>query len=257
MYATLARKSLLKAAPLVAGTAVVLVEKERDKARSIQLPIYPISSPDIVLLDTPSTLERQIGTVRKTFTETYSDAYSQVQGVVSKWIGVEHAIESRVKALISPTESITPGILYVGIATLSGSIIARNRLLVTRLILPPTLLVLSMNHFLPQTTANVSEYFGSLEDTYFPTFAQKHAVANAHTRMSWDMLKDSTANGKQKFDAGVETAVDKIQESTGLKLREAMGWGKSVTEKVESKVLDAVKAVEKKEEPSKTDEKSV
>ncbi|PBK68256.1 hypothetical protein ARMSODRAFT_212607 [Armillaria solidipes] len=252
MYATLARKSLLKAAPLVAGTAVVLVEKERDK-----LPIYPISSPDIVLLDTPSTLERQIGTVRKTFTETYSDAYSQVQGVVSKWIGVEHAIESRVKALISPTESITPGILYVGIATLSGSIIARNRLLVTRLILPPTLLVLSMNHFLPQTTANVSEYFGSLEDTYFPTFAQKHAVANAHTRMSWDMLKDSTANGKQKFDAGVETAVDKIQESTGLKIREAMGWGKSVTEKVESKVLDAVKAVEKKEEPSKTDEKSV
>ncbi|KAG7443823.1 uncharacterized protein BT62DRAFT_316138 [Guyanagaster necrorhizus] len=252
MSATLIRRSLLKAAPLVGGTVVVLVEKERDK-----LPIYPISSPDIVLLDTPSTLEIQIGTVRKKFTKTYSDAYSQVQGVVSKWIGVEHAIESRVKALIPPTESITPGILYVGIATLSGSIIARNRLLVTRLILPPTLFVLSMNHFLPQTFANISEYLGSLEDTYFPTVAQKHAVANAHTRMGLEMLQESAANGKQKFDAGVETTVDKIQESTGLKLREAMGWGKSVTEKVESKVLDAVNAVEKKEESPKTDEKFV
>ena len=34
---------------------------------------------------------------------------------------------ARVKSLISPEEPITPGILYVGVAALSGSVFARGR----------------------------------------------------------------------------------------------------------------------------------
>lgn len=211
----------------------------------------------------PSELERQIGILRRQTTATYRDAHAQVQGLVSKWIGVEHAVESafhsysspqilsekpldRVKAIISPEESLTPGILYVGVATLSGSIITRSRSLPLRIIFPPILLAFSANHFLPKTTANLSEYLGSLEERYFPTLAEKHAIANAHSAMTWERIKDATASGRASIYGGVATSVDKVQEVTGLKLGEAFRVGEEKREKVQAQVTEAVKAVEQK-----------
>ena len=74
-----------------------------------------------------------------------SDA--RVQGVVvSRWIGIEHVRQicpslinsstshtdllvnsDRIKSIITPSEPLTRGILYAGIATLSGSIITHSR----------------------------------------------------------------------------------------------------------------------------------
>ena len=59
----------------------------------MQLPIYPIQEPEIVLQETPSELERQIGVVRRSVTATYLDAYARVQELVSRWIGVEQSVE--------------------------------------------------------------------------------------------------------------------------------------------------------------------
>ncbi|KAK7046110.1 hypothetical protein VNI00_007112 [Paramarasmius palmivorus] len=231
---------------LAAGVAVALTPREQEK-----LPIYPQPDPEIIVQEVPSELERQIGIARKSLTATYRQAHQHVQDLVSKWIGVEHAVEHRVKAIISPEESLTPGILYVGVATLSGSIIARNRALPIRFITPPVLLALSMNHFLPKTTANLSEYLGNLEETYFPTLAQKHAVANAHTAMTWEMIKNATANGRESVTKGVENAVGKIEETTGLKLKETLGLGKELSKQAEGRVLQAVKAAEVKFEETK------
>jgi len=61
---------------------------------STQLPIYPSPQPDVVLLDTPSELEKYIGSARRKVTGVYTDAHAHVQGVVSQWIGIEHAVES-------------------------------------------------------------------------------------------------------------------------------------------------------------------
>ena len=150
------------------------------------------------------------------------------------------------KSIISPDEQLTPGLLYVGVATLSGSILARNRFLPTRLLLPPVFLIVSTNHFLPKTSENLSSYFASLEHTYFPTFVEKHDVANAHTRMTWERIKDTTRNGRAWVNQGAETAVHKIQEVTGLKLREAFGWTYAVTQKAEGNVHDLAKVAEEK-----------
>ncbi len=166
------------------------------------------------------------------------------------------------KSLIAPEEPLTPGLLYVGVATLTGSVIARNRIILTRLILPPTLLVLSLNHFLPKTSHNISSYLGQLEDTYFPTLAEKHAIANAHTAMTWERAKEATASGRETFGRGVENVLTRVQESTGLKLKEALGVGEkasiAVKEQaqeaavvVEAKAAEAQKAVEAKVEEVK------
>jgi MICOS complex subunit MIC26 len=176
-----------------------------------------------------------------------------------------HAITltARVKSIIDPTESLTPGILYVGVATLTGSIVARNRFLLTRLVLPPTLFLLSAHHFLPKTTANLSAYFGSLEEKYFPTFAEKHDIAKAHSAMTWERMKEATQEGRQGAGRQVAGAVAWLEEVTGLKLRDAMGWSRAQTERAtgkkpeelveaaKSKVLEAVEVVKSTSTESK------
>ena len=91
--------------------------------------------------------------------------------------------EARMRSLIAPDEPLTPGILYVGVATLTGSVLARNRIF-WRLTLPPALFILSLNHFLPKTSHNVLSYLGSLEDAHFPTLSEKHEIAKAHSAMT-------------------------------------------------------------------------
>ena len=127
------------------------------------------------------------------------------------------------KSLIAPDEPLTPGILYVGVATLTGSVLARNRIF-WRLTLPPALFILSLNHFLPKTSHNVSSYLGSLEDAHFPTLAEKHEIAKAHSAMTWQRIKDATQNGRETFSEGVASLVGKVEAATGLKLRETLGW---------------------------------
>ncbi|KAJ8519807.1 hypothetical protein ONZ45_g3283 [Pleurotus djamor] len=215
-----------------AGVAVVgtIPPQEREK-----LPIYPLPTPEVLLVEESSFLQTHIGVARKAATQAYLDGYAQVQGVVSKWIGIEHAVEHRVKSLVAPNEPLTPALLYVGISALTGSILTRNRGLITRFFVPPLFLVLSLNHFLPATSHNISLYLSDLEDTYFPTLAEKHAIANAHSRMTWERIKDSTENGRSSVRKSAEGAVEWVQGQTGLKIRETLGWGEKV---VENKVVE-------------------
>ncbi|CAA7264020.1 unnamed protein product [Cyclocybe aegerita] len=243
----LPRRTLFSAT--VAGTAVGLHEREK-------LSIYPSPTPDTVLVDSPSELEKQIGNVRRTAQDTYAGAHAHVQGWVSKWIGVEHAVENRVKSIVTPEEPLTPNLLYVGVATLTGSILARNRGLATRFLLPPFLLIASAQHFLPRTTGNLSDYLGSLEDAYFPTFAEKHEISKAHSAMTWERIKDATKNGRERINHGAVVVVDKVQELTGLKLKETIGLQKAKAEEVTRSTEAVAVNVEKKvEEAEKVEEK--
>jgi len=155
----------------------------------------------------------------------WEEAHGRVQGVVGRWIGIEEAVENRLKSIISPSESLTPGLLYVGVATLTGSILSRTRGLPTRLLLPPSLFLLSLHHFLPSTTQNVTAYLMLLEEKYLPRVAEKHAIALAHTRMTWEGAKETIGEGREQFKGAVEGTVGRMQVATGLKLREGFGWG--------------------------------
>ena len=173
---------------------------------------------------------------------------SNLEGLADVLCSWNCAFTDRVKSIISPNESLTPNLLYVGVATLTGSILARNRIIVTRLLLPPLFLVVSAKHFLPQTTSNLSAYLGSLEEAYAPELARKHEVAKAHTQMGWDMVKERTREWREAANKGVEGAVDKVQGATGLKIKEGLGLGQQVVRKVERRVVEVEKRVERKVE---------
>jgi len=231
------RRTLLATATIAGSLHTDLKEK---------LPIYPQPEAKLVLIDTPSDLERQIGAVRRHVTSTYLDGHSYVQSWVSKWVDVEHRVENRVKSLIPPDENLTPGALYVGVAALTGSVLARQRGLFLRFLLPPTLFVLSMNHFLPKTTENISDYIISLEREYVPRFAQTHETAIAHSQMTWEMAKEKYAEGRDGLMKGTEGVIGKVQEATGLKLKETFGWGQTVVAKIEAQGHDVVGNVEER-----------
>ncbi|KAJ3817083.1 apolipo protein O-domain-containing protein [Lentinula raphanica] len=280
-----ARQRLLKSAGLgslsLSATSVLLSSPGGPSKE--KLPIYPYPDKEIVLQEVPSELEKQIGVVRKQVTATYRDGYKKVQGLVDRWIGIEMAVENRVKSLMSSEESLTPSVLYIGVATLTGSILTRSRSLPLRLTFPPLLFAVSSYHFLPKTTTNVTSYFGSLEDRYLPSLAEKHDIAKAHSEMTWERTKEMIQRARNNFEGGVVGGASKVEEVTGLKIGEVWRLGakekessvkgvqekviealkdedgkvveisRAVEEKIEAQVLQAAKAIEQKLEETGPD----
>jgi len=206
--------------------------------------IYPLPERELVLVETHSVIERQITAARRATTSAYQDAHARVQGVIDRWIGVEHAVERRVKSIIPVDESLTPGALYVGVATLTGSVLARNRSFLLRFSLPPALFLLSMNHFLPKTSHNLSSYLSSLERAHAPLLADKHEQLNESITSASVAARQAWLNTRTKAVRGVEDTVSGLQDRTGLKLREALGWGREVVGKAEAEAKDVAKRVE-------------
>jgi len=60
---------------------------------AVQLSIYPEPEREIVVVDSPSVLETQIGVARKAVTGVVRDVHGRVHGAISEWIGIEHAVE--------------------------------------------------------------------------------------------------------------------------------------------------------------------
>ncbi|KAJ6472023.1 apolipo protein O-domain-containing protein, partial [Mycena sanguinolenta] len=197
------------------------------------LSIYAPPQTDILLEDAPSALEEHIGTARRALTGTYRDAHSQVQGVVSQWIGVEHRVENRIKAILPPDERLVPGTLYAAVGFLSGAILARHRSLALRFLLPPLLGGAAFVHFLPKTSANVRAYASELEDAHFPSVAEKHEIGKAHAAMTWARVRDGTASARESVRGSVMAAVVRLQDATGLRIGEALGVVRDMEKKAE------------------------
>ncbi|KIY69957.1 hypothetical protein CYLTODRAFT_435920 [Cylindrobasidium torrendii FP15055 ss-10] len=208
------------ASAVMAATGLVLVNEQKEK-----LPIYPTPPPDLILIDSPSALEHHIGEARRQLRDAYKGTHAEVQGVVDKWIGVERKVEDRIKSLLPPTEPLTPGALYIGIATLSSSILTRSRPSSLRILLPPLLFLSSSAYFLPQTSANVRAYLGEVEEHYLPEVARRHEVGKKHAVMGWERVKEGVEGGRERVGGVVEGVVGGVERGTGLKVREALGWG--------------------------------
>ena len=70
-----------------------------------QLSIYPSPEPEILLEETSTPLEKQIGTVRVHVTHMYNKSGEQLGDVVSSWIGVEQKVERELVVCIGIFEA--------------------------------------------------------------------------------------------------------------------------------------------------------
>ena len=87
-----------------------------------------------------------------------------------------------------------------------------------RILLPPTLFLLSSPYFLPKTASNVRAYASSLEDTYFPSLGAQHAALNKTVANSSMELRTALRAGFHKAEKAIEEGLKKAEEWSGLKL---------------------------------------
>lgn len=60
--------------------------------------------------------------------------------------------------------------------------------------------------------------------------------------MAWELFKDSTANGREQINKSAVLVVEKVQEVTGLKLRETLGWTQDTVRTLEVKAEKVVES---------------
>jgi organizing structure protein 2 len=72
--------------------------------------------------------------------------------------------------------------------------------------------------------------------------AQKHAVAIAHSHMTWERVRAVSISGRDKVQGGLGSAARKVQELTGLKVNEALGRGRTIASEAVEKTEDALQS---------------
>ncbi|KAJ1306253.1 hypothetical protein OPQ81_010957 [Rhizoctonia solani] len=212
-----------------------------------KLSIYDSQEPEILITQTESEFVETIGRTRRILARAGEESKDGIQGVITRWIRIERRVESRIKSLMSPEEPLTPGILYVGVAALSGSVFARGRSLPTRIILPPTLFLGALNYFLPKTTHNVNAYVYSLERAHAPALADTHDAADKALRNAIKQIRASYNSMRGGVSHIVEGSVDGLESTTGLKLRDAtIGRAQQVSEVTQDKASSITQNIQAK-----------
>ena len=128
----------------------------------------------------------------------------------------------QVKTLLPPDESLTPGIIYVLVAGLTGSVLTRTRAFPLRFLTPPLFVLAAMPYFLPKTSHNLRAYLSEMEDRNFPELAASHDQLNDRLSMHWHMLTDRLGSAGGEARTWGEKAVSGFENTTGLKVGENM-----------------------------------
>ncbi|KAI9291621.1 hypothetical protein K502DRAFT_344531 [Neoconidiobolus thromboides FSU 785] len=157
MASKLIRKAFIGTSLLGVGSLInkqaILNQGEKTKPS-----IYDDSVIELVYLeDKTSRLEHKIKEIRLETNEQIVGYKSFIQSYIDKIVHFEQKTEKFVHSLVPKNETLLPNSLYVGIATLYGSILARNRFFLLRLA-SPLAFGISFSYFLlPGTTQNIAD----------------------------------------------------------------------------------------------------
>jgi len=195
----------------------------------------------------PSSLEYNIAFARAHAERAYGKGHSWIRERVGDWIAVEEQVERRIKSFKSPTEPLTPGVLYVLTSTLFGTVLARSSILL-RFTLPPTLFVASAFRFLPETTTNVSDYIYDLEKDHVPELARMQTELSRSASNGLRAVGEGWSASKRTVEAGVQKSVGWIADATGLKVHEAFGVARHTSHVAQEKAAEGLHALKEKAE---------
>ncbi|GBB90772.1 hypothetical protein RclHR1_17830005 [Rhizophagus clarus] len=136
------------------GFSIIYAEEKSTKKK---LSIYDEPKPDIILVESPTRLEKRIRQTRIQAIKASRDFEHKVHGTADKWIAMEQNTEKTIKEIVAQDERLMPGALYISVAGLAGTIIARNRNILLRIASPLFFTIASSYYFLPKTSHNISK----------------------------------------------------------------------------------------------------
>ncbi|SNX86419.1 uncharacterized protein MEPE_05128 [Melanopsichium pennsylvanicum] len=246
MIAASTRSATAKVAAgvLFAGASSVLMSKpvhneEASYSGASKLSIYPLPDPKVEIVPVQTELERQIGSARRTVSSLTSDTRTTVRSLIDRWISIERSVEGQVKLLIPSSEPLTPGLLYVGVATLAGSIFTRYRAFPIRILTPPLALLVSLNLFNPQLSSNLGEYYTSVEQKYLPSLSKQRRNLVQQSQQYVNSTTKNIHQLKDKTEQGVRSGLQTVEQQTGLKVSDVV----QAKDEAKFAIKDQMKAV--------------
>lgn len=133
-------------------------------------------------------------------------------------------LSARIKSLApSPeVEPVLPGALWVGVAALSGSIVASQLgpSRIRRVIYPPVWALIAAGYFLPITTVNVGNYIYELEERYVPGLAKTQTELVRKAIEGFEGSRKSLHDLRTQFDGQMDKLTETLRTRTGLKVGE-------------------------------------
>lgn len=230
---------------IIASTSSALMSKPiyceegPSSSGASKLSIYPQSDPKVEIVPVQTELERQIGSARRSLAHLTTDTRHSVRSLVDRWISIERSLEGEVRSLIPECEPLTPGLLYVGVATLAGSIFTRYRAFPIRILTPPLALIAGLNFFNPHLAHNLGAYYTEVEQQYLPALTEQRRNLQKQGKKYLDSTTKNIHELKDKTEQGVRSGLETVEQKTGLKL------GDVVVAKDEAKyaIKDQMKAV--------------
>ncbi|KAI8632184.1 putative mitochondrial protein [Xylariaceae sp. FL1651] len=158
-------------------------------------------------------LASQIGKARLFLYKHAVAAEDGINAAVDRAFHLERSFTSTVASLAPPRESgeqLMPGLVYVLVASMAGSIVARNRNIVLRASLPLALGIGAGWLVIPVTMGNVSDLLWTYEKR-FPAVADAHLRTREGIQHAWHMTKLHADLGKSYVDEKVSDARDTVE----------------------------------------------
>ncbi|PWY98969.1 hypothetical protein BCV70DRAFT_201186 [Testicularia cyperi] len=231
------------AATALVGTSVLPASRpiynEEAPTSASKLSIYPSQDPKVQVVPVQTELERQIGSARRHVSHFTEGTRHTLFGLVDDVISMEKSVEKEVKSVVPSNEPLTPGLLYVGVATLAGSIFTRYRAFPIRFLTPPIALFASLNYFNPSLAHNLSSYYEDVERKHAPSLTTyRHDLINSFNSYK-NKTEQSLDSLKHKTQHSLKDGLNKVEQQTGLKV------GDVIAKKDQAKIAiqDQMKAV--------------
>ena len=184
-------------------------------------------------------LERQIGSARRAVSSVTAETRGSVRSLVDRWISLERSVEGEVKSLIPDTEPLTPGLLYVGVATLAGSIFTRYRAFPIRMLTPPLAAIIAVNTTNPQLAANLGAYYTQTERKYLPALTEQRQKWQHQAKELLNNTKDGLEKVKENTESSVRKGLENVESQTGLRVKDVV----AAKDDAKAAIKDQMKAV--------------
>ncbi|RYP90612.1 hypothetical protein DL770_003279 [Monosporascus sp. CRB-9-2] len=156
----------------------------------------------------------QIGQARLFLYRQATRAEDAVNRAADRAFDLERTFTGTVASLAPPRESgerLLPGLAYVLVASMAGSIVSRNRNLALRAAAPLAFGVGAGWLVLPVTMRNVSDLLWRFEQRV-PAVADAHLAARDSVRQGWRFARAHAELGRDYVDEKVRTARDLVED---------------------------------------------
>ncbi|OTA97957.1 hypothetical protein M434DRAFT_391566 [Hypoxylon sp. CO27-5] len=165
---------------------------------------------------TPTPTDRlaaEIGKVRLFLYRYATVTEDAVNGAIDRAFNLERSFTETIASLAPPRESgekLMPGLVYVLVASMAGSIITRNRNILLRASVPLAFGVGAGWLLIPVTMTNVSDLLWQYERK-FPTIADAHLKTRQGVQDAWRFARVHVDVGKHYVDEKVSDARDIVE----------------------------------------------